>query len=76
MSSARTPGRLWLIHPCRAFHGASLSRFDATHGRVEQSSGLAPVNSSPSFTGNGGSFAEYRVSACGIALKIPPLKEP
>jgi hypothetical protein len=28
-----------------------------------------------SFTGNCGTFAEYRVSACRIALKIPPSKE-
>ena len=31
-----------------------------------------PVNGDPSFTGNGGSFAEYRVIAPRIALKIPP----
>jgi hypothetical protein len=28
-----------------------------------------------SFTGNCRSFAEYRVSTCRIALKIPPSKE-
>jgi hypothetical protein len=33
------------------------------------------VNSDRPFTGNCGSFAEYRVSACRIALKIPPSKE-
>jgi hypothetical protein len=31
-----------------------------------------PVNSDRSFTGNCGLFAEYRVSTCGIALKIAP----
>jgi hypothetical protein len=31
-----------------------------------------PVNSDRSFAGNCRSFAEYRVSACTIALKIPP----
>jgi hypothetical protein len=33
------------------------------------------VNSDRSFTGICGSFAEYRVSACRIAPKIPSLKE-
>jgi hypothetical protein len=33
------------------------------------------VNSDRSSTGNCGSFAEYRVSTCRIALKIPPSKE-
>jgi hypothetical protein len=28
-----------------------------------------------SFTGNCGSFAEYRVNTCRIALKIPPSKD-
>jgi hypothetical protein len=31
-----------------------------------------PVNSNPSFTGNCGPFAEYRVNTCGIRLKISP----
>jgi hypothetical protein len=31
-----------------------------------------PVHSDRSLTGNGGSFAEYRVRASRIALKIPP----
>jgi hypothetical protein len=31
-----------------------------------------PVNSDRSFTGNCRSLAEYRVSTCRIALKIPP----
>jgi hypothetical protein len=34
-----------------------------------------PVNGDPLFTGNGGSFAEYRVSAPRIALKIQPSKK-
>jgi hypothetical protein len=34
-----------------------------------------PVNGDQSFTWNCGTFAEYRVSACRIALKIPPSKE-
>jgi hypothetical protein len=33
------------------------------------------VNSGRSFTGNCGSFAEYRVSTCRITLKIPPSKK-
>jgi hypothetical protein len=33
------------------------------------------VNSDPSFTGNFGSLAEYRVSRCEIALKIQPSKD-
>jgi hypothetical protein len=33
------------------------------------------VNSDRSFTGNCGSFAEYRVRTRRIALKIPPSKE-
>ena len=32
------------------------------------------MNSDPSLTGNCGSFAEYRVNTCRIALKIPPSK--
>jgi hypothetical protein len=35
----------------------------------------APVNDDPSFTGNCGSFAEYRVSTRRISLKIPPSKD-
>ena len=34
-----------------------------------------PVNSDLSFTGNCGSFAEYRVSTRRFALKIPPSKD-
>jgi hypothetical protein len=33
------------------------------------------VNSDQSFTGNCGSFAEYRVNTRRIALKIPPSKD-
>jgi hypothetical protein len=33
------------------------------------------VNSDRPFTGNCGSFAEYRVRTCKNALKIPPLKQ-
>jgi hypothetical protein len=33
------------------------------------------VNSDGPFTGNRGSFAEYRVRTCKNALKIPPSKE-
>ncbi|MGO9935409.1 MAG: hypothetical protein ACLPV8_26850 [Steroidobacteraceae bacterium] len=32
---------------------------------------LTSVNDSPLFTGNSGAFAEYRVSAGRISLKIP-----
>jgi hypothetical protein len=39
---------------------------------IEKAAGLAPVNSGGSFTGNSGAFAEYRVIACTISLKIPP----
>jgi hypothetical protein len=50
----------------------ALSRFDATLSRVEKSSGFAPVNSGGLFTDSSGSFADYRVSACRISLKILP----
>jgi hypothetical protein len=30
------------------------------------------MNDAPLFTGNSGSFAEYRVNACRTSLKIPP----
>ena len=36
--------------------------------------GRAPRNSDPSFAGKCGSFAEYRVSAPRIALKIPAVE--
>jgi hypothetical protein len=35
-----------------------------------------PVSDAPLLTGNSGSFAEYRVNACRISLKIPPLQNP
>jgi hypothetical protein len=34
------------------------------------------VNDAPLFTGNFGSFAEYRVNACRTSLKIPPSRIP
>jgi hypothetical protein len=34
------------------------------------------VNDAPLFTGNSGSFAEYRVNAGRISLKIPPSQNP
>ena len=33
------------------------------------------MNGDRSFTGNCGSFAEYRVNTCRIPLKIPPSKD-
>jgi UrcA family protein len=38
--------------------------------------GPPPVNSGRPFTGNFGSFAEYRVNACRISRKISPITEP
>jgi len=34
------------------------------------------VNDTLLFTGNSGSFAEYRVNACRTSLKISPLQNP
>jgi hypothetical protein len=42
---------------------------------MEQSLKRIPVNSDQSFTGNCRAFAEYRVSPCKIALRIPPSDE-